>query len=165
MSNPNSAWRSPWVVGMVSLLLAFVAVSGYRIYLAYATDPGLVNSDYYEKGQDYEKTMNARRIRAAQYELSVEVPNRIHVGEPATVRFVGVDVSGVPLKGDSATVFAYRPADKTRDFSVPMEQEGDGRYVAQVSFPLKGAWDLVVSLKQGDEEINAPRRLMVRDAQ
>ncbi len=165
MSNPNSAWRSPWVVGIVSMLLAFVAISGYRIYLAYATDPGLVNADYYEQGQNYENSMNARRIKAAEYEMSIEVPNRIRLGEPATIRFTGVDVSGVPLHGDSATAFVYRPADKSQDFSVPMEAEGNGRYVAQVTFPLKGAWDLVVSLKQGDEEVNAPRRIMVRDAQ
>ena len=38
---------------VITMLLAFVAISGYRIYLAYATDPGLVNADYYEQGQNY----------------------------------------------------------------------------------------------------------------
>ena len=40
-----------------------------------------------------------------------------------------------------------------------MQRVGPGEYEAEVSFPLKGVWDILVSVRRGDQEYNAPHRL------
>ena len=37
-----------------------------------------------------------------------------------------------------------------------MEVVGPGRYSAEVSFPLLGAWDILISVKNGEDEYNHP---------
>ena len=165
MANPNSAWRSPWVIGWIGLVVTVLSVNAYMVYMSFTTMPGLVNSDYYEQGQNYERTMNERRVRAQALDLDVRAPARPVRNEPATFLYIARDTGGVPLEGESATLHAYRPANERDDFSVPMVAEGNGQYRAEVSFPLKGVWDVVVSLKQGEGEVNAARRVMVRDSQ
>ena len=57
MDKKQSAWRNPWVIAWVSILIGFFIISGTRIYFAVTTSPGLVVDDYYERGQDYEENI------------------------------------------------------------------------------------------------------------
>jgi nitrogen fixation protein FixH len=156
-----SAWRSPWVIGWVGLVVVVLGVNLTMVVLAITTNPGLVNDDYYERGQHYERTMMSHRARDPGWVLSADFPSDIKVSEPTMLRVFLVDKAGQPVTPDGVTFFAYRPSDKGRDFSMPMVEEGKGRYAASVTFPLFGVWDTLVAVEQGGDEYTSGLRVKV----
>ncbi|MCW8847766.1 MAG: FixH family protein, partial [Sedimenticola sp.] len=60
MTEKQSPWRNPWVLGWVGLVVVFLLANFVMIYLAITKNPGLVVDNYYERGQDYEKNMLKR---------------------------------------------------------------------------------------------------------
>lgn len=155
------AWRSPWVIGWLSLLVVVLIANGVMITLAVLTNPGLVTEEYYAAGRTLEQTILQRRARQSSQGLAINAANEIRTGVPSTIRLVGVDKAGVPVKAERVTLQAYRPADKSADFTAPMQQEGAGRFRADVTFPLKGIWDVVVTIEQGEARDHVGRRLNV----
>lgn len=156
MRDKQSAWRSPWVIAWVGLLVTFILVSGFRIYLAIQTNPGLVHNDYYERGQEYEQNRLKKMARDPGWNMQLEAPEAVDIGKPAHYRFRVTDRSGTPVTPDSVTFYVYRPSDAKQDFSVPMQQTGIGVYEAEVTFPILGLWDILVSVKNGEDEYNHP---------
>ena len=162
MSEKKSAWRSPWFLFWIALLVAVVSANVVMIYLSVGANPGLVVEDYYERGQDYENNLIKRRASNPGWQMRIEPPLEVvGVAEPARFRFHLADRDGNWLEPepDAVTFYAYRPSDSAQDFSVPMQRVGPGEYEAEVNFPLKGVWDILVSVRQGEQEYNAPHRL------
>jgi len=156
------AWKSPWVIGWIALVLAVLGVNLTMVYLAIATNPGLVNEDFYERGQHYEQTLVSKMARNPGWELHQDVPDEIVAGKATIIRFFLVDKAGQPVIPDGVSFHAYRPSDSAQDFTLPMVEEGRGRYRVDVAFPLVGIWDTLVSVRQGEDEHNLGRRVRVR---
>ena len=156
-----SAWRSPWVIAWLVLVLVFLTANIIMIVLAIKTNPGLVVDDYYERGQHYERTLFSKMSREPGWLMRIDVPDDLVVGQARSVRFVVVDRAGAPVEGEDVTFYAYRPSDSAYDFRRPMEREAPGRYRADIRFPLIGVWDLVVGVKEGEEELNVGQRVSV----
>ena len=161
-NRPLPAWKSPWVIGWLALVMTVLVVNALMVYLAVTTNPGLVVEDYYERGQAYERTMHSRSTDDPGWVMRADIPKDISAGETSPIRFFLVDEAGQPVIPESVELFVYRPSDATRDFSVPMMAEGPGRYMAQVSFPLVGVWDTLVAARRGDDEYHVGQRIEVR---
>jgi nitrogen fixation protein FixH len=159
MKQKQSPWRNPWIIGWLSILGLFLVVSGIRIYLAVTTSPGLVVDNYYERGQDYEQNMLKRQARDPRWQMEIKAPEFVDVAKPAYFEFDIKDRHGQAITPDSVTFYAYRPADAAADFAVPMEQLTLGRYQAEITFPLLGVWDILVSAKRDGGEYSASYRL------
>lgn len=158
---PVPAWKSPWIIGWVSLVLVVLIVNIIFVALGFSTNPGLVVSNFYDRGQDYEKTWASRQEHDPGWVLQADVPPDLEVGAPSVLRFFIVDKTGMPADIENAHFYAYRPSDARRDFDLPMIEEGPGRYRVEVSFPLMGVWDTLVAVRQGGEEFNLGRRIFV----
>lgn len=159
---PTPAWKSPWVIAWVALVIAVLGVNGVMVYLAVVTNPGLVVEDFYERGQNYERTVLSKDARNPGWMLRADIPQEIVAGVPNQIRFFLVDKAGQPVTPESVEFFVYRPSDVTRDFSVVMNEEAPGRYIAEVSFPLIGVWDTLMAARQGDDEYHVGQRISVR---
>ncbi|MEA3278600.1 MAG: FixH family protein [Pseudomonadota bacterium] len=157
-----SAWRSPWVLGWIALVLAVLAVNLTMVFFAISTNPGLVVDDYYERGKDYERTMASKMARDPGWVMRADIPTDIRAGERSTVRFFVVDKAGQPVTPDAVRFFAYRPSDASQDFTVDVTEEGEGRYVSEVTFPLAGIWDTLLSATNGNDEFNLGKRIHVQ---
>ena len=167
MDNPISqankrALRNPWVLGWLALVAVVLGVNIYMISMAFITSPGLVSKNYYEQGRDYERTVQSRSAARAAlgWDVALEVSG-VHMGKPAAFRIVAKDKDNRPLAESQVKLFAYRPSDVNADFSTVLAEKVPGEYVGDVVFPLKGAWDLVVEVKQGEDIYQVPRRLAV----
>lgn len=161
MATNNSPWRNPWIIGWISLVVVVLLANAVMALLAVSTNPGLVTDEYYSAGRTLEQTILSRRAKRAEHEIAVNVPQELYTGVPATFRVVGVDKAGVPVKAERVVFQAYRPSDKGADFELPMQPEGAGRFRADVAFPLKGIWDIVVSFHQQDDEFHTAHRVNV----
>ena len=155
------AWKSPWVIGWVASIFVVLGVNLFMVYMAVETNPGLVVEDYYERGQDYEKTLFSKRAKDPGWHMTVNLPATVTADSVIPVHFSVLDKAGVPMEPDSVTFYAYRPSDAARDFSVPMEKEAKGLYSAKAQFNLKGAWDILASVKSGEDEYHVGRRIDV----
>ncbi len=161
MADKNSAWRSPWVIGWVAMVAIFFSMNLFMIFMAVDNNPGLVNEDFYERGQDYEENMMKRRANDPGWQMKIQLPRKIDVDQVIAARFTVKDKSDQPVTVDQVMFHAYRPSDAAEDFSVPMLQVAPGVYEAKLRFPLLGAWDILVSVKRGEDEFNTPKRIGV----
>lgn len=157
------ALRNPWVLGWLALVVVVLAVNIFMISMAFITNPGLVSKDYYEKGRSYERTVQQRiAMRTALgWDLAFETPERIVMQQPAAFRLHVADKVGLPLAHANVMVYAYRPSDAAADFSMPLAEVGPGHYVGDLQFPLKGKWDLIVEVKQGEHSYQIARNVFV----
>ena len=141
------------------MLVIFVLVNVIMIYLADSRNPGLVVDNYYERGEDYEENMLKKLAKDPGWQMNIETPEYVGVETPSRFGFTILTKEGQPASPDSVVFYAYRPSGKIHDFSVPMQQEAAGHYQADISFPLKGIWDIVVAAEFGEEEYHASYRL------
>lgn len=160
-ASTNSPWRNPWVLGWIGLVLSVLTVNLTMVFVAIATNPGLVNDDYYDRGQNYEKTLVSRLAKDPGWTMRTDIPDDLKAGQSATILITLVDKAGQPVTPDQVTFFAYRPSDKSQDFSVPMVEVGSGQYSARLTFPLVGVWDSLIAIRQGEDEFTTGERLSV----
>jgi nitrogen fixation protein FixH len=157
----NSPWRNPWVLGWIGLILVVLTVNLTMVFVAIATNPGLVNDDYYDRGQNYERTLVSRLAKDPGWTMRADIPDDLQANQSATILVTLVDKVGQPVTPDQITFFAYRPSDKSQDFSAPMAKEGPGQYSVRVTFPLFGAWDSLIAIRQGQDEFTTGERIRV----
>lgn len=154
-SNKNGL-RNPWLLGLIGLLTVVVSVDTTFIFTAIRTFPGLVNPNYYDNGQNYSKhivdRLNARK--ALGWKATVELPGNIVINVPQTYRYVVLDKDGKPVRGAKVTLYAYRSADASADFNVPMTEKAPGQYEASADFKLKGHWDLIFEVANAYKGFN-----------
>lgn len=162
--NSNHAFRNPWVLGMLGFILVVVGINVFFITTAINTSPGLVDKNYYEKGRYFEQSIEQRREMVSRlgWDMRVQVPEEIIMNQRTTVYMNVVDRVGMPLEGASAQLHAYRPSDANADFTVEMTPYAPGIFSADVSFALRGIWDLKVLVSQGEDNIEERRRISVQ---
>ncbi len=160
MSN-SSPLRSPIIQLWCGLLLLFFIANGIFIYLALTHNPGLVVDNYYERGQDYEKTMLSRRAQNPGWEMQVELVDTPVLQQLGNIRFHLSDPNRALLRPDSVTLYAYRPSSASGDFSAPMIELQSGTYQSRVAFPLPGVWDLLVVVVNDGAEFSEALRINV----
>lgn len=164
MSKP-SPWRSPMIQVWCGLLVIFFIANGVFIYLAQTSNPGLVVDNYYDRGQDYEKTMMTRMAADASWDMRIELIDDPVQNLPGVVRFFLTDNSGELQVPDTVTLFVYRASNAKDDFDVPMQELNTGVYQAEVAFPLPGTWDLLAVVLKDGTEFSEALRISVAKAQ
>ncbi len=158
MSNKQSAFRSPWVIGWLVLLLTVLAMNITMVYFSQDEFSGLVVDDAYERGKDYHENLRKRTEERPKWSTRVEFAGaKNYMGDlkvaafnkPVKLDYVVADQQGAPVVPHSVTFYAYRNSDASQDFSVEMTQAEPGHYQADISFPLKGVWDTYVTATTG----------------
>lgn len=159
MTNKQSPWRNPWLLGWFGLLGVFLIANFIMIYLAVTNRPGLVVDDYYERGQDYEQNMLKRQARNPGWQMELRAPKAVGIGTVEDFSIQITDKQNNAVTPDEVVFYAYRPADARQDFFVPMRKQGPGVYQADVSFPKLGVWDILVSASYGGDEYHVAHRV------
>jgi nitrogen fixation protein FixH len=95
------------------------------------------------------------------WNITLQTPETITQGKPANYSVNIVDRIGNPLKEATVTLHAYRPSDATADMSTELERIAEGVFQSKLQLPLKGIWDINITVAQGDESLNASRRVTV----
>lgn len=159
--NSKQAMRNPWVLGWLGLLITVVLVNVVFIVTAFYTTPGLVDEKYYEKGRDVEKNFLKKQQMHARlgWESKLTLPDEVYVGQATNFSINVVTADGTPLRGASARIQAYRPSDADADYTTAMETVADGVFQSRLTLPLKGIWDINISIKRGEDEMEISRRI------
>lgn len=157
----KQAFRNPWVLGWLGLLLLVVLINVVFIVTAFNTTPGLVDKNYYEKGRDVEKNFLKKQQAKNRlgWEINLTMPDEVYVGQATNFSINVSDATGMPLRGANARLQAYRPSDADADYISAMEVVTDGVFQSRLTLPLKGIWDIKVVIQQGEEELEISRRI------
>jgi nitrogen fixation protein FixH len=129
----------PWL--FVAGFLVIIAVNGVLVWVAIGTFSGLETDHPYERGLDYNRTLEAAREQQARaWQVSLDVV-------PSTGRRVSVvasflDGRGRPIDGLTAEAEFVRPVRADDDVAAVLAGEGAGRYGAELELPLGGVWDV-----------------------
>ena len=151
MNNTIPFYKSPIIMVGISLFFILVLATGYRIYIAFETHPGLTMDDPYKKGQQYAQTLAQREmVRKLGWQVSLKLPPTLkpQVKQNYTAKLLK---SKQILSSDSATLLFYRPSSSQADFQVEMKKEHN-LYSADVLVPLKGRWDVSVVISKNNKK-------------
>ena len=157
----KDALRNPWVLAVVAGILFVIGVNASFIVAAITTSPGLVDPNYYEKGRDHERRF-ADKVEMRNrlgWTMRLDTPTEIRSSSPGAYTLNVVDKVGLPLRRASVTFTAYRPSDATADFTLPMEEVYPGVYQARAVLPLKGIWDINITVQHKDNALNYRHRI------
>ena len=160
------AWKNPFVIGWMVILVIVLAVNFFMVSMAIVTAPGLVIDDYYEKGKRMDVILaEQRRMEQIGWQFNIDMPI-LSEGKSETVTLKVLDKDNQPINVETAMLYYYRPSDRDLDGEVEMVPTGNpGEYQQQFSLPLKGKWDLIMEVQKGDIRFNVGRSIMVQDPQ
>ena len=156
-------YKSPLL--LIWLFLVLTAMSGtiYMVIQANSGFPGLVVDDYYERGQDYEENILKKLQENEKWTTEFHMQDA-HLNKAAPISFTIRAKSGAMAQAEKVTLYAYRPSDSKKDFNIPMTLANDKiTYQADVSFAMKGKWELIASVVINGTEVNFPKAIFVKD--
>ncbi len=163
-TNKKTVWyKSPWVIVWISLVLIVLSVNIYMVTQSITGFSGLVSPDFYERGENYEKNMHKKLAQNHQWTPSFKL-QEMHVDKATTIAFSLKDKQGKQPKMENVTLYVYRPSDAKKDFSMPMLlNEETQQYQAELTFALKGKWDIIGSSLIDGAEVNYGKEIFVKD--
>jgi len=158
----DSAFKSPWLRGIIALITLFFSVNIYMAWTAFSTKPNLVTPDYYKRGQSFtERTKVKNRTKEIlNWDISL-AHEEIIKGKPSLFT-LSITTEGNSIHPSEATFFAYRPSDSKKDFKVTMNHDSDGNSTANVTFSEQGYWDLIIVITNNDYETDYAQRIFVK---
>lgn len=157
-------WKNPFVIAWMAILGTVLAVNFFMVSMAIVTNPGLVIDDYYEQGKRMDVILaEQKRMEQIGWKLNVDMPV-LSEGKKEKITLQVLDKDNQPVNVDNAILYYYRPSDKNLDGKQPLQLAGKvGAYEAEFSLPVKGKWDLIMEVEQGDIRFNMGRSIMVQD--
>jgi len=160
------AWKNPFVVGWMVILLVVLAVNFFMVSMAIVTNPGLVVDDFYEQGKRMDVILaEQRRMEKLGWTLDIDMPD-LYEGKTESVTLTVLDGNDKPFNVDTAVLYFYRPSDRNLDGSVEFITTGKlGEYKQDFMLPVKGKWDLIMEVNLGDIRYYIGKPIMVKDPQ
>lgn len=142
---PGRLWA--WVPALI-----LVALLGTQLVVLanVLQDPGFATeSDYYQKGVDWDARQERRRQSSA-----LGWKSELSLGASATpgqalVQARLTDALGRPLHGAQLRALAFHNARASRTFEVRFEEVAPGSYRAELGSARAGLWELRVSAQRG----------------
>ena len=154
-------FKNPWFLGVLILIGIALAGTIWMAVIAGSTSPGLVSEEYYEKGKNYFHEV-PKETTAPGWRLNLLVPPTAKVGVAQNYRLYVIDEAGQPVSTATITLYAYRPSDAKADFSVKMVKSDVGTFVASMSFPLPGTWDLIAQVESSGKQLEITQRVFIQ---
>lgn len=160
--NPK-ALKNPWVLGWLALVVIVLVVNIGFISLAFITNPGLVDKNYYEKAEDYENNLvKYRTARAALgWNYQAAYPINPIINQKSLYRLSLVNKTGLPLTSANIKISAYRPSDASADFKVTLLEVDAGIYEGYITYPLKGIWEITTKVEREGDTYDFTRRASI----
>ncbi len=150
----------PWV--FVAAMTLVVAVNGGLVYFATREPVGIIVKNPYQDGLRYNRTLEEREKQIALgWQIAAAVTG---ASGPAGVeiRVEAKDAAGQPLQGLTGTLSLDRPVERLPPVVADLQPLGGGRFVATVTLPRPGQWELTVELANGGDRHVSSKRVQVQ---
>lgn len=162
-----SGLRNPWLLSLLALIVLVLSVNGAFIWLA-TRDGKAALVDHEYKTRDRKSNAQVLSELATQqtlaWQTTIKRPKAIVLNRPAAYEIRIVDKDGKSVSGH-LSVEAYRASNANRDFTTPFRETSAGNYQGEITFPLKGYWELRIHITRGTDNFSVDtERFMVTEA-
>lgn len=156
-------WKSPWVWGMAGMIVVMICVNMFMIYVGSISAHGLVVDDFYDRGKNYFEAEGDRQETANRlgWKMDLLVPVEPRMNTPQNYRLKVVDSDGYPIPDVTVEFLAFRLDNAKQDFVMKMSAESTTMYSTKANFSLPGHWDLLLVVKQGEDEMDIAKRIFI----
>ena len=149
----------PWVIVACFVLVA--AVNGGLIYFASESWPGLTTDHAYNEGLAYNKVLDESAAEAKMgWKIDIDFAP-LRGAQGGTITILARDATGAALGGLAFKGDLVRPVGAESSFETHFVYQGEGRYVAKVTLPYPGQWNLYLAAERGADRWHGGRRLQV----
>ena len=132
-------WYIPWMIAAPFLVV--FAVNGTLVHYALSSFSGLTSEHASDEGAHYNLALAAAKAQAERG-WQVKVTFTSAGGLKGRLDVDLKDRAGQPLSGAAVTVGFLRPTKSGADSHAKLDEDGAGRYGAEVVVPLPGVWDV-----------------------
>jgi len=157
-------WRNPWILACIGLFLTVVTVNLGFVMVSSSSDPGLVTEEYYKYGMQQNKQDKMFRKQLERgWQVDLSMPADIEPGKAFDMQVNALNKQGDPISGGRMELVFYRPSDASQDISIALKEVSNGNYVASVTLPAVGIWDINLLFESEGEKHSLRRRVRVGD--
>lgn len=144
----DEARRSRWIPwAFVAFFAVVLAVNGVMIFFAFSTWTGLEAESAYRHGLEYNRALERAR---AQEALGWQVDLAFEQGLPKDRGILTLnleDANGNLIQNALVRARLARPTHEGHDFEVEVLHTWGGTYRREITFPLRGLWDIEVDVE------------------
>ncbi|MBT5194392.1 MAG: FixH family protein [Rhodospirillaceae bacterium] len=148
MKGPNVITGRKVLVAMLSFFGVIIAVNITFVYFALQSWPGLAVDKAFERGRDYNQTLNA-----ARHQDTLKWQSRVALtalsGGKARVTVQLRTTDDAAIDGLPVSLILRRPVHEEADRQLTLSGEGSGNYSATLVLAGNGAWDAEVRAGTG----------------
>ena len=154
---PNKKSKIPYF--FLAFFAVFICVDSIYIYLANKSWTGVAIKDSYQKGLDYNNTLNqAKEQQKLGWKAEIKLNS---LGNKKAILVVNLmDKRRIPIKNAKVQLKFKRPIQEGYDFKEELTFNGSN-YRKTLSFPLKGQWDIELVAQRGTNVFITSKRKIV----
>lgn len=138
-----------------------VVVNVAYIYISKKTWRGVVSEDAYQKGLDYNVTLEqVKKQTALGWQVNIDYKRKT-----PNLGILGVrvfDKNYAPIRDAVVYVNFRRPTQEGFDFAVGLESSNDGFYKKEITFPLLGQWEAGIIAEKGADRYQEVKRFVIQ---
>lgn len=150
----------PWA--FVAGFLVILAANGGLIYFALASWPGLTTDHAYDEGLAYNKVLDkTEREAKLGWTLAIDFISDGKDSKRGKLIVRAKDKNGQPHDGLVIEAELVRPVEPIPATSIELKSGSGGLYVAAVTFPRAGQWDIYLAAKGNGQTYHTGRRILV----
>jgi nitrogen fixation protein FixH len=151
---------------LISFILFFLFVilllSGFA-YIAIKTNPGVVVEQAYEKGLNYNATLEeAEKQAALGWNADVEYVSENGKSLTGNIIINLSDKNKKALSGAKVTLRVIRPSESGNDFVLQAIESGAGKYISKLEFKLKGNWQVDATIELDGNKLFKSAKIFVK---
>lgn len=165
----------PWL--FVAAFLVVIAANTVMMVLAISSFSGIATEDSFRRGIGYNMVLETEaRQQARGWRVDLRFtpagdragdgagtmvgPGAQAGGRHGMVALAVTDRDGAALTGATVAARFLRPTRAGTDFDARLAEVGAGRYQVAVDLPLRGVWDVRLTITRGEATHHANRRLV-----
>lgn len=160
MYNKNTIKRSKIPYIFFTFFFVIIAINVGYIYIAKKTWRGVTTDEAYQKGLDYNATIEqAEKQKELGWQTEIKATN---IGRnKLALSLILLDAKFTPIKDAVINITFRNPVQEGYDF-VQKADNSKGTYKFEVQFPMKGQWDAIILIYRGNDKLYLARRYIIQ---
>ncbi len=154
----NKPSRIPYF--FFAFFAVIVAVNFTYIFIAKKTWTGLATENSYQKGLHYNRSIEEAKEQKS-LGWSADIKYNSAESKKGDIVVVLKDKNSKTIQGAKVSVNFKRPTQEGYDFKKNLEEK-DGTYRANISFPLRGQWDIEILAIKNQKAFQETKRYVIQ---